>query len=241
MAKILGLKQLNQKKHDFLENLPEWAKDCFGDLVGNFIMIIWGMSGNGKSSFIMQLVKLLMMYGKVLYVGLEEGFEASMQMNVKRHLNEEEHSGLIEFADHTMTYDALIRKLKRKRSPRFIIIDSLQYWNITYDMYKALKEMFPRKSFIFISHAAGKIPDGKTADKIRYDAGIKVMVQGYIAHIISRYGGTKNYCIWEEGAKAYYDGPANLKRVINRLPALKRRKSVPSKKKEKKEDEVCES
>ncbi len=234
MAKILGLKQLNQKRHDYLENLPEYIKECFGDLVGNFIMIIWGMSGNGKSNFIMQIVKVLMMYGKVLYIGLEEGFEASMQMNVARHLNEDEHSGLIEFTDHSMTYEALITKLKRKRSPRFIVIDSLQYWNITYEMYKALKEMFPKKSFIFISHASGKLPDGKVADKIRYDAGIKVLVKDYVAHIISRYGGSKNFCIYEQEAVKRYGGVAALRRVLDRLPPEKKR--VSKKVKPKKEE-----
>lgn len=204
MAKILGLKQLLNKKYNYLENLPSLFVDSFGSLVECFIMIVWGMSGNGKSSFLMQFLKVLMFYGKVLYVSLEEGFEASMFANVMRHLDEESHTGKIEFADHEMTYEKLVLKLSKKKSPKFIIIDSVQYWNITYDMYKALKEKFPRKAFIFISHAKGAIPDGHTADKIRYDAGIKVHVKGYVAFVISRYGGTKPYVIWEEGARKFW-------------------------------------
>lgn len=204
MAKVLGLKQLLQKKYAFLENLPDNITHSFGRLTANFIMIVWGQSGNGKSNFLMQFLKVILHHGKVLYVALEEGFEATTQMNALRQLTEEEHSGKIEFADHEMTYDELVKKLSKKKSPKFIVIDSIQYWNITYDMYKSLKEKFPKKTFIFISHAKGKIPDGNTADKIRYDAGIKVHIEGFVAQVISRYGGNNPYVIWEEGAKRYW-------------------------------------
>lgn len=202
MAKVLGLKQLLQKKYMYLEGLSEPFRRSFGNLVDAFIMIVWGMSGHGKTNFMMQLVVELMKYGKVLYVSLEEGHEASMQQLVIKALNEEDHSGKIEFADHHMTYEALTLKLKKKKSPKFIVIDSLQYWNIDYDKYKLLKESFPKKSFIFNSHASGRLPDGKTADKIRYDAGIKVLVDRYIAFPISRYGGNQPFVIWEDGAKS---------------------------------------
>lgn len=204
MAKVLGVKQLAQKKYKFIDNLPDEIVQSFGRLVINFTMIVWGKSGNGKSNLLMQILKALMTYGKVLYVALEEGFEATTQLNVLRHLDVEEHGGKIEFADYEMTYDELLKKLKKKKSPRFIVIDSIQYWNISYEDYKKLKEMFPQKTFIFISHAKGKDPLGATATSIRYDAGIKVHVEGYVAFIISRYGGHVPFVIWEEGAKKYW-------------------------------------
>lgn len=220
MAKVLGYKQLIQKTYNYLDNLPPEVIHSFGKLTSNFIMIIWGLSGNGKSNMIMQLLKVFMSYGNVLYVGLEEGFESTMQMNVLRHLNEESHSGKILFADHEMTYDELVKRLKRKKSPRFIVIDSIQYWNINYEQYKKLKEMFPKKSFIFISHAEGKEPKGSTAKSIRYDAPIKVFVQGYIAFVISRYGGNRPYLIWEgnaqEGARHYWG--KQFKKILGERP-----------------------
>jgi hypothetical protein len=212
MAKVLGLKQLLQKKHAFLDNLPDDIVYSFGRLTSNFIMIVWGQSGNGKSNFLMQFLKAILPHGKVLYVALEEGFEATTQMTAMRQLTEEEHSGKIEFADHEMNYLELVNKLSKKKSPRFIVIDSIQYWNISYEMYKALKEKFKKKSFIFISHAKGKIPDGNTADKIRYDAGIKVHIEGFVAKVVSRYGGNNPYLIWEEGAKRYHG--KNYRKVI---------------------------
>lgn len=232
MAKVLGLKQLLQKKYNFLEGLPEEITRSFGKLVDNFIMIVWGMSGNGKSNFMMQFLKAIMQYGKVLYVALEEGFEATTQITALRQLTEQEHTGKIEFADHEMTYEELVKKLKKKKSPRFIVIDSVQYWNISYEQYKALKEMFKKKSFIFLSHASGKLPDGRTADKIRYDAGIKVRVEGYIAFPISRYGGNKPYLIFEgdatEGARYYWG--KNLNKVLSGVQVDRTKKKTVKKK-----------
>lgn len=210
--KVIGLKQLLQKTYDLLTDLPQPIERSFGELVSNFIMIVWAQSGSGKSNFIYQFLGMLMKYGNVLYISLEEGTEKSAQLLALRHLNEASHGGKILFADHEMKYDEAIIYLKRKKSPRFIVIDSVQYWDINYPRYKDLKEHFPKKAFIFISHAAGKNPDGKTADKIRYDAGIKVRVEGYVAFPVSRYGGNKPYLIWEEGAEQYWG-----KRKLNQL------------------------
>ncbi|RYZ22147.1 MAG: hypothetical protein EOO10_21895 [Chitinophagaceae bacterium] len=159
-----------------------------------------------------------MPFGKVLYVSLEEGHSATIQATVMRQLDAEQHMGKIEFADHEMTCSKLTEKLAKKKSPMFIVIDSVQYWNISYDDYKALKERFPKKSFIFISHAEGQDPLGAVAKAIRYDVGIKVRVEGYIAFVVSRYGGNLPYVIWEgdrkQGAKRYWG--TKYKKIINR-------------------------
>lgn len=204
MPKILTLKQLLKKKYNFLDDLPERIQESFGQLVMGFVLIIWGESGNGKSNCIMQFIGVLLKYGKALYVGLEEGTRVTMQNLAKEYFDKELHQGKIAFTDHTMTYQELLIHLRRRKSAHIIIIDSLQYWNITYEQYKALKEEFPRKIFIFVSHTNGKLPDGKNANKVRYDADIKVFCEGYIAFIKSRLGGNKPYVIWEEGARVHW-------------------------------------
>lgn len=202
--KVLSYAQLETKKYKMLPNLPDRFRLSMGELPEAFIMLIWGHSGNGKSSFVMQLVNVLCQYAKVLYVGLEEGHERSMQRNATKHLEPENAKGMVLFADHGMTYDALVKRLKKKRSEKYIVIDSIQYWHITYEQYQALKEQFPSKGFIFISHAKGQIPYGATANAIRYDAGLKIHVTGYVADVVSRYGGNKPLVIWDEGAKKYW-------------------------------------
>ena len=49
------------------------------------VWIIWGSSGNGKSSFVMQLAKYLCAFDKVIYDSLEESTGLSLQMSLKRH------------------------------------------------------------------------------------------------------------------------------------------------------------
>lgn len=197
-----------------MEGLSQQFAEAFGNLEEVFVMLIWGQSAQGKSSFLWQFVKELCRFGIVFYVNLEEGHGLTSQIKAKRFLSDEE-IGKVLFADHEMTKDELIIRLKKKKSAKFIIIDSVQYFNITYNDYKELRRLFPRKSFIFISHAKGKLPDGKTADKIRYDAGLKIRVEGKIAFVESRFdGGTKNYVIWEQGAKNYWK--KQYRKLLNR-------------------------
>lgn len=230
MAKILGVKNLLQKKFTYLADLPEKMKHSFGDLVDNFIMFIWGHSGNGKTNFLMQLLRVLIIYGKVLYISLEEGTEASIVATVRRHLTAEDFEGKVHFADHEMTYDKLMVFLARKKSAKFVIIDSLQYWNIDYEQYKALKERFKKKTFIFISHAEGKHPQGSTAKRIKYDASVKVFVEGYVAQVVSRYGGNQPYVIWEEGARKRWGKQYGA--VVSGIPDAKEKKTRTKKPKE---------
>lgn len=207
-----------------MDDVPQWFSDSFGEVVGNFKMIVWGDSANGKSNLLFQFLSVLCKQGPALYVSLEEGHEKTMQNKAAEYFKEEDH-GRIRFADHSLSYNDMVALLKKKKSPKFIVIDSLQYWNITYDQYKALKASFPNKAFIFISHANGKLPDGKVANQVKYDAGIKVNVEGFIAFVKSRYGGNKPYVIWEEGARNYW-GKDYHKKSTGVKPRTKSKKTT---------------
>lgn len=227
-AKVLSLKQLKAKKFKFIPDVPEQISRSFGKLTKNFTLLIYGDSGNGKSNCLVQLLKVLVNSGKCLYVALEEGHGFSMQELVNRHLGDE-YSGKVNFADHTMTLEELKKRLRRQRSDQFIIIDSVQYWDITRADYKALKEEFENKTFIYVSHMEGRKPEGKLAQKIEYDAAIKVRVQGYIGFMKSRLGGNKPYVIWEgdetEGARFYWGKQYDKKAGIVKLKIVRDRKT----------------
>ena len=174
--------------------------------------IIWGMPGNGKSSFVMQLAKYLCGFDKVIYDSLEESTGLSLQMSLKRH-NMEEVNGRFLILDRE-PIDKLIERLQKKRSPGIVIIDSLQYSGLTYLSYKDLKESLPGKLLIFISHAEGVRPEGRVGRKVEYDADIKILVQGFRAMAKSRFMNSPGvpFTIWEEGAiragldEAIHDG-----------------------------------
>lgn len=204
-AKVLSLKQLKSKKFNYLEDLPENIVEVFGQLTNNFTMTVYGDSSNGKSNLIIQLLKILMPYGEALYISYEEGHEASMAIMADRQFQEAEHSGRIRFADGQMDIEELRKRLRRKRSEQFIVIDSIQYWRIRWEDFVQLKlEFANKKSFIFISHARGRKPKGNLAEAILYDSTIKVRVEGFVADVRSRLkldGNPVPYVIWEDGAK----------------------------------------
>lgn len=169
------------------------------ELTGSWI--VWGGSANGKTRFALQLAKALARHVKVAYDSLEEGLSLSM-----RHAIED--VGFTDVKRNFVLLDGegireLRERLKRQRSPRVVIIDSLQYTGLTYTDYKALRDEFRQKLFVFVSHADGHNPKGAVANSVKYDAFVKVYVEGYRAYPQSRYGGNKEYVIWKEGAERY--------------------------------------
>lgn len=169
------------------------------ELTGSWI--VWGGSANGKTRFALQLAKALAKHVRVAYDSLEEGLSLSM-----RHAIED--VGFSDVKRNFVLLDGesvgdLKERLRKQRSPKVVIIDSLQYTGLTYNEYKKLRDEFRQKLFIFISHADGSNPKGAVADSVKYDAFVKIFVEGYRAYPQSRYGGGEEYTIWEEGAKQY--------------------------------------
>ena len=167
------------------------------------VWIVWGNSGNGKTSFVMQLAKYLCKFEKVLYDSLEESTGLSVQKSLRRH-------GMADVSRRFVILDRepieqLSERLRRKKSPNVVIIDSLQYSGLTYNGFKQLKEEHPKKLFIFISHAAGHHPEGRVGGKVEYDADIKIFVEGFKASCKSRFMDRPGvpFIIWEEGAIKY--------------------------------------
>ena len=75
---------------------------------------------------------------------------------------------------------------------------------MSYKEYQDLRDSFPNKLFVFISHADGRNPKGDVGKSVRYDANVKIYVEGYKAFPQSRYGGGKAFTIWQEGAERYW-------------------------------------
>ena len=166
--------------------------------------IIWGSSANGKTRFALQLAKYLAKFVRVAYDSLEEGLSLSIQTAISE-------VGMSDAKRNFVLLDkesigTLRERLTKQRSPKVIIIDSLQYTELTYKDYIRLINDFPNKLFIMVSHAEGREPKGKTGKSIRYDSFVKIYVEGYKAFAQSRYGGGKPYVIWHHGAKEYWNG-----------------------------------
>jgi KaiC/GvpD/RAD55 family RecA-like ATPase len=202
--KIISIDQLKRKKYKELTGLSDRFIAAHGIPEDRFVMAIYGKSGQGKSNYVAQVVKELLTATadqkvKLLYMALEEGHGRTIRDTfVRQELDA--YSGRVMVAQGGKLAD-LMARLKKAKSPKIIVVDSVQYLGISYEEYKELKEMFPSKIFIFISHSSGTRPKGSTAEEIVYDANIKVRVHGFKALITSRYGSNENYIIWEEGAR----------------------------------------
>lgn len=166
--------------------------------------LVWGESSNGKTSFMLQLSKYLTTYGRVCYDSIEEGISESFKQACISQ-NMIECGRRFQVLDKESIAELEVR-LDKKKSPDIIIIDSVQYTELTKKTAKEFVDRYPKKLFIFVSHAKGKLPEGNTANKIRFHAGVKIRVEGYRANIESRYGGNKSlqYTIWHEGAEQYW-------------------------------------
>ena len=178
---------------------PEWGDPWF----------IIGPSASGKSSFVMQLCKALSRISGVLYVSLEEGIGLTMKERLARFKMNECQGRFRLITDCDM--DDLKARLKKAKSARFIIIDSIQFacdsgWD--YQKTKELYQSFPRKTFIFISQQLKSEPVGKSAGRLKYACGVKVETKGYRAFCLGRYSQDVSayYDIWPERSVEVWNG-----------------------------------
>jgi KaiC/GvpD/RAD55 family RecA-like ATPase len=195
MARALGVHELMNKKYKTLDFDGKWA-ESFGLPEDNFRCIIYGNSGHGKTEFTIQLCKYLTRFGKVAYNSLEQGDSKSLQDAFIRQ-NMQDVKGKIVLIDRERIPD-LVKRLKRRKSPKIVVIDSIQYAAMKYEDHQLLKETFKRKIFIYISHAEGKEPHGGAAKQIKYDVDVKIFVSDFKAYVRSRFGGHKPFVIWDK-------------------------------------------
>ncbi len=170
--------------------------------------LVFGGSGSGKTTFMLQLAKYLSNFRKVAYNSLEQGLCRSFQVAWNR-------VGMIDAGNNIMliekeTLKELRERLDKRRSPDIIIVDSIHYWlGFKMNDYMGLLQSYPNKLFIFVSHERVGEPKGSMAQYIRYNSDVKIHVEGYTAYITTRYEDRENgeggadYVIWEEGANEY--------------------------------------
>lgn len=173
------------------------------------VWLIWGDSGSGKTTFTLMLCKYLARFGRVAYDSLEQGLSLSLQKAWERVDMAEAGSNIILLNKEELP--ELCARLRKRKSPEIIVIDSLQYLDgFTKKNYKDLKRDYPDKLFIFICQDKNGNPKGNMGDHIRYDADIKIRVEGFKAFVTTRYEdptngeGGADFIVWEQGAADYW-------------------------------------
>ena len=183
MKRAYSPKDIAAKKWVTLPWGEKWNKP-FGFPAENASWFISGASASGKSSFVMQLGKELCKYGLVLYLSYEEGVNQTFQRRME-YLKMNEVQGKFRVVVDE-TYEELIDRLKRPKSPKFIIVDSYQVSEWEYPDAVALMKRFPKKCFIWISQEKKSQPMGGGAIRLRYICDMKIRVVGYKAYCQGR-------------------------------------------------------
>lgn len=202
MKRALTIKDVISRNRPVLKLSPEWA-EAFGSPGRTGVWLVWGGSGNGKTSFVMQLCKELARHGRVVYNSLEEGDDVTMRNTLVRFGMEEVGRRMLLL--NCEPIEDMEDRMSKRKSPDFYVVDSFQYAQMTYRSYQQFKEAHRDKLVVFISHAEGKMPAGSAAQRVMYDASLKIYVEGFRAFSKGRYYGTKeHFVIWPEGAERYW-------------------------------------
>ena len=83
MKRVKSIRDIVTKKYDIFPFEGKW-KEAFSNPECYGVWFIWGNSGNGKTSFVMQLCKELCKYDRVLFVSLEEGTSLTVKNSLLR-------------------------------------------------------------------------------------------------------------------------------------------------------------
>lgn len=189
------------KKFNTLDFCGHWLESVgTPELTGSWF--IYGPPKNGKTSFAMMAAKYLSSFKRVAYNSIEEGISLTIQMAMKRE-NMQEVGSRVVLLDKEPVQD-LVKRLGKHKSPDVVIIDSVQFAELTFSDYKSLKSRFPHKLFIYISHVDGKLPEGNVAKRIWRDSNVFFRIEGFRAFPVSRYGGGEYMNVNDELAANYW-------------------------------------
>ena len=182
-----------------IEINEEWKPHLGEPQLGNSHWLIFGDSGHGKTSYVLQIVKMLCQNSqRVHYNTAEEGLKKSFKMALKRN----NLKGVSGFNYSQESFSQLSERLSRKRQAKIVVIDSVQYFfrGMQSKHYFEFINQFKDTTFIWVSGADGKKPRGKIAEDIYYDADIVVNVKDFEANIEkNRFEAYDSRVIWQQG------------------------------------------
>lgn len=201
MGRAVSINDLYNKKRNLLKFTGEWLRS-FGMPELKGLIFIYGEPRNGKTTFVCMLIKYLTQFGRAAYNSLEEGDSESLRLAFQRVKMHEVKSKII-LLDKEKIPD-LKERLRKHKAPKIVVIDSIQYARIKFFEWLEITEEFPNVLFIVVSQSRGGKPKGALADDLYFEASIKIKVEGFVAFVTSRYGGSEPFIIYKEKAEKYH-------------------------------------
>jgi predicted ATP-dependent serine protease len=192
---------INQKVTliDFSESSNDLYQ-ALGNPQNKGVWFIWGSSGSGKSSLLLDITKAFCKTLKAIHNELEEDLDDLDFINRLKLKNMQDVKN--NFLAASYTYEQLCAYLDKRDSPKVVIINSATYFFENIQQYHEFSNKYKRRKIIIITGMAkGNNPYSELETKIMYDANKKIFVSGYLAsckgRTIGPNGGT--YIIWQEG------------------------------------------
>ncbi|MNP98700.1 hypothetical protein D3C85_113220 [compost metagenome] len=192
---------INQKVT--LINFSEHANElyqAFGNPQNKGVWFVWGGSGSGKSSIVLDITKAFCRDLKAIHNELEEDLDDIDFINRLKLKNMQDVKD--NFLTAHYNHDELCAYLDKRGSPKVVIINSATYFFKDLQQYHEFAKKYKRRKIIIITGMAkGNNPYSELETKIMYDANKKIFCSGYLAackgRTIGPNGGT--YVIWQEG------------------------------------------
>lgn len=206
--RVLMNKSFLCQKFEFAEFEGKWL-ESFARPELRGVWTMYGHSGQGKTSFCLQLGKYLTNFGKVRYVSLEQGVSLSLQQEWQRE-NIADCGNAIALVSHA-EFEDVVKACESRKAAKIWIIDSINYWQGTTYRQLRTKLIDPNadKLFVFIAHEKNNQPNGSVAQQLYYHSDVKMHIEGFKVFINSRFAteeeGGEPYIVWQEGAGRYWN------------------------------------
>lgn len=181
IKKAYSYTDIEKRNFKMLKLEKEWERHL-GNMERSGSVLVLGDSGDGKTTYALQMTKAISPVERVLYNSAEEGIRASFKRSLM--LNNMK-SVKSRFTYVKEGYDQLFKRLQMKRQPKVVIIDSVQYFFRGKGVkdYFRLIETFNDTLFIFISHISKGMPKGAVANEIYWDCQNRILVSDFQAII----------------------------------------------------------
>ena len=163
---VLSATEIRNYQYEHYPFNSPWS-DFMGLPSKNFHAMVFGKPKSGKSILCVKLADYLSQFGSVLYIAAEEGFSATLKQKMEDFSIEG--SGI--FFANFRKYEQIKEGVK---GYDFVIIDSINYAQITVEQVEELKQLNPDMALIAVQQAT---KDGKFRGSQEYAHNCDIIIE----------------------------------------------------------------